>query len=149
MMHITLLLCIIYLYSLLAEAWGGVGTHFLHLPWPETLLVIYLYSLIYTILIPSRWQPWLAAVPIFVVYLVHDVFYWVYGKIFRIINITELPELLQVLPPIYAVLLMGLSIALWFYSDTNQLSSAAAHRAGAHAINPAYYFYQGNTYRLY
>jgi hypothetical protein len=106
LLHVALLLGAIYLYALLVESFGGFGTKLLHLQWQEFILVLYLYGLIYTLLKPSGWRPWLAAVPIFAVYLVHDVFYLVYGKVFRFINVAELPELLQILPLPYAVLLV-------------------------------------------
>ncbi len=105
-LHVALFIASIYLYALLMEVWGGFSAHLLYLQWPEVILVLYFYGLIYSLLKPSAWRPWLAGVPIFLVYLVHDIFYLVYGKVFRFINVAEVPELLQILPPAYAVLLV-------------------------------------------
>lgn len=106
LLHVALFFGGIYLYALLMEVWGGFSTHLLYLQWPEVILVLYFYGLIYSLLKPSGWRPWLAGVPIFLVYLVHDIFYLVYGKVFRFINVAEVPELLQILPPAYAILLV-------------------------------------------
>jgi phosphoglycerol transferase MdoB-like AlkP superfamily enzyme len=106
LLHFALFIGGIYLYALLMELWGGFSTHLIYLQWQEFVLVLYLYGLIYGLLKPSVWRPWLAAVPIFAVYLVHDIFYLVYGKVFRFVNVAEVPELLQILPPGYAVLLV-------------------------------------------
>lgn len=70
----------------------------------ELALVVYFYSLFYIIQKPSMWRGVLAGVPILLFYAVHDIFYLAYGKVFRLINIAELPELLQVLPLGYALL---------------------------------------------
>jgi hypothetical protein len=104
--HVALLFGIIYLYARLVEIYGGFSTKLLYLQWPELLCILYLYGLVYAVLKPSSWRPVLAAIPIFAVYIVHDVFYLVYGKVFRLINLSEIPELLQVLPLPYAVLLV-------------------------------------------
>ena len=104
--HFTLLLGLLYLYARLIETYGGFSTEFLHLQWLEIVLVIYLYGLLYLALRPVRWRVLLAALPVFLIYLVHDVFFLAYGKVFRFVNLSEVPELLQILPPGYAVLLV-------------------------------------------
>lgn len=106
LLHVAALFALLYVYARLVEVFGGFSTKLLYLQWPEILCVLYIYGLLYALLKPSSWRPVLAAVPIFAVYLVHDVFYLVYGKVFRLINVSELPELLQVLPWPYAVLLV-------------------------------------------
>ncbi len=106
LLHVALLLAALAIYAKLVEVYGGFSAKLLYLQWPELLCVLCLYGLLYTALKPSSWRPVLAAIPIFVIYLVHDVFYLVYGKVFRLINISELPELLQVLPLPYAILLV-------------------------------------------
>lgn len=106
LVHLALFLAAIYLYALLMEHFGGFSTAVMYLQWPEALVVLYVYGLIYALLKPSPWRPWLAGAPIFLLYLTHDVFYLVYGKVFRLINMAELPELLQILPTLYAVLLV-------------------------------------------
>ncbi len=111
LLHVALFLAGIYLYALLVEFVGGFSTQVMYRQWPEALLVLYFHGLIYALLRPSRWRPWLAAAPILLIYLTHDVFYLAYGKVFRFVNIAELPELLQILPPLYVVLLFLLFLA--------------------------------------
>lgn len=112
LLHIALLLAALYLYARLVEVYGGFSTKLLYLQWPEIICVLYLYGLVYAVLKPSSWRPVLAALPIFLVYVVHDVFYLVYGKVFRLINLAELPEFFQILPLPYAVLLGALFVIL-------------------------------------
>jgi len=97
----------VYLYSLLIESLGGFKTGHIQYQWLELGIVLYLYGLLYNLLKPMRGRGLLAAVPIFLIYLVHDAFFLLYGKVFRFVNAKELPELLQVLPWGY-VLLLGL-----------------------------------------
>lgn len=95
----------LYAYTLLMESFGGFSTSALHKQWIELLLVVYLYCLFYVLLKPIAWRAVLAAVPILLIYLVHDVYYLNYGKVFRLIDISELPELLQIFPLGYALIL--------------------------------------------
>lgn len=88
----------LYFYSLLMESKGGFASEFLYRQWIEIVLVLYLYGLSYLILKPSKLTAVLAAVPVILIYVVHDTFYLVYGKVFRFINVLEVPELLQVIP---------------------------------------------------
>lgn len=111
LLHVGLFLVGIYLYALIVEFIGGFSTQVMYRQWPEALIVLYFFGLIYSLLKPSSWRPWLAAAPIFLIYLSHDLFFLVYGKVFRFINMAELPELLQILPPLYAVLLVLLILA--------------------------------------
>jgi len=108
----------LYVYSLLIESLGGFSTGHIYYQWLEIVIVLYLYGLFYSLLKPIRWRGLLAAMPILLIYLVHDAFYLVYGKVFRIINVLELPELLQVLPLGYDLLLgliflLPLGLILW------------------------------------
>jgi phosphoglycerol transferase MdoB-like AlkP superfamily enzyme len=109
----------LYAYTLLMETFGGFSSSALYKQWIELLLVLYLYCLFYTLLKPIAWRAVLAAAPILLIYLVHDVYYLIYGKVFRLIDISELPELLQVLPLGYALvvaLLLFLPLGLFFIS---------------------------------
>ncbi len=107
LLHVVLLLAALTLYAKLVEVYGGFSARLLYLQWPELICVLCLYGVFYFVLKPSSWRPVLAAIPIFAIYLVHDVFYLVYGKVFRLINVSELPELLQILPLPYAILLVA------------------------------------------
>ena len=105
-------------YNLLIQHLGGFDSGRLYFQWLEILLVFYFYSLFYFLLKPVAWRGLLAAVPILLVYLVHDVFFLVYGKVFRFINVSELPEMLQVLPLHYdfllaLIFLLPLGLILW------------------------------------
>jgi hypothetical protein len=108
----------LYGYSLLIQHLGGFTTGHMYYQWLEIGLVLYFYSLFYFLLKPFAWRGLLAVVPILLLYLVHDVFFLVYGKVFRFINIKELPELLQVLPwhysvPLLLLFLVPLGLMLW------------------------------------
>lgn len=94
----------LYAFTLLMETFGGFSTSALHKQWIELFLVVGLYCLFYSLLKPTVWRAVLAAAPILLIYLVHDLFYLIYGKVFRLIDILELPELLQVLPLSYALI---------------------------------------------
>lgn len=103
-----LLLGGLYLYSLLMASQGGFTTEHLHGQWLEVIFVLYLYGLIYAVLKPVKERALLAAIPILLLYLLHDAFYLVYGKVFRFINFSEIPELMQVIPWTMALLLVVL-----------------------------------------
>lgn len=94
------------LYSVIMASKGGFNSEFLYRQWLEIGLVLYLYSLVYVILRPGKARALLAALPIFLIYMVHDVFYLFYGKVFRFINLSEVPELLQVVPLTSAILIV-------------------------------------------
>jgi len=108
----------LYAYSLLIEHLGGFSTAHIYGQWLEIVLVLYFYGLFYFLLKPIAWRGLLAVVPILLLYLVHDVFYLAYGKVFRFINFKELPELLQILPWHYTLVLalvfiLPLGLILW------------------------------------
>jgi len=105
LLHIAVLFALLYVYVRLVEVFGGFSTKLLYLQWPEVVCVLYLYGLVYAVLKPSSWRPVLAALPIFLIYIVHDAFFLVFGKVFRLINLAEIPEFFQILPLPYAVLL--------------------------------------------
>ncbi len=92
------------LYSLKMESLGGLGGYSILSEYFEIGLNLYLYYFFNRILRPSRWQPWLAAVPILLAYLGQDIYYLMYGKVFRIIELNLVPELLAILTPVYMVL---------------------------------------------
>lgn len=120
LLHCTGFVAGLYAYTLLIETFGGFSTSALHKQWIELLLVVYLYCLFYTFLKPFTWRAVLAAMPILLVYLVHDVYYLFYGKVFRLVDISELPELLQILPLGYALgvaLLLFLPLGLFLIAS--------------------------------
>lgn len=113
-----LLVAALYGYMHVMEGVGGFSTAYVHRQFLELGLVLYLYVLGYAALRAGRWRSVLAALPLVMIYLVHDIFYLAFGKVFRLINAAELPELVQILPWRYtalllAVLLLPLLLFLW------------------------------------
>ena len=111
-LHVVLLGASLYGYTLLIEHLGGFATYQMAQQVLEFGLVLYLYALFFRLQRPWRGRSVLAALPLLGLYLVHDLFYLVYGKVFRLINISEFPELLQVLPLVYSILLLALLLLL-------------------------------------
>ncbi len=106
-------------YMLLAEQLGGFVASFSLPLWLEGTLALYLYGLCYGLLRPSRWRSYLAALPLLLLYLTSDIFYLAFGKVFRVVNLQELPELFEILPlayslPLAALLLLPVMLLLWY-----------------------------------
>jgi hypothetical protein len=79
----------------------------------EIPLLLYLYYYFNLITRKSRLQFLVAAVPVFLVYGVFDVYYLQLGRALRITEVTELPELFLVMPfgaKVFIGLLLGLPI---------------------------------------
>jgi len=93
-----------YLYTSVISSRGGINSELFFTQWFELLLLIYLYVYFYLILQPGRWRSIVAFVPVLLGYLVHDLYYLIYGKVFRLISVLELPELIQVIPFGYGLL---------------------------------------------
>jgi len=71
----------------------------------ELGIIAYLYVFLFLIQKPTRWRAMLAALPIVLVYVAQDMYFHVYGRVLRIIEAQELPELFSVLPLSYGVVL--------------------------------------------
>ena len=99
----ALLLLLLTGYMSLAEYLGGFVASYTGQLWLEVLLALYLYCLVYIVLRPSRFRAYLAAIPLLLLYLTSDIFYLAFGKVFRLVNLQELPELFEVLPLSYSV----------------------------------------------
>ena len=99
----VLLFLLLTCYLLLAEYLGGFVANYTQQLWLEGLLALYMYVLGYVVLRPSRWRSYLAAVPLLLFYLTSDIFYLAFGKVFRLVNLNELPELFQILPLSYSL----------------------------------------------
>ena len=99
-------------YSFALSQWGGLPPLWssLHL---EAPLLLYGYFLGNYLLKKSRWQPWLAALPLVLAYTITDVYHMAYGRFVRVVEVAEIPELLDVLPFRYAALI-GLVGAISF-----------------------------------
>jgi phosphoglycerol transferase MdoB-like AlkP superfamily enzyme len=71
----------------------------------ELAIIAYLYLFLFLIQKSSRWRPLLAALPIILVYVAQDLYFQIYGRVLRIIEVQELPELFAVLPLSYGAVL--------------------------------------------
>lgn len=105
-----LFLLFIYLYVLLVGLVGGIDSVSFYKQWVEILFLAYFYFYFFSILKSSRWRPLIVVIPVLAGYLIQDVFYFFYGKVFRLIEILELPELVQVITIGYWVLIICLLI---------------------------------------
>ncbi len=101
----VVLFAVLYLLGWISSMAGAFANHSFPTQWIELGLVLYIYSLLYHILRPGRWRAWLAGVPVVLFYLVHDIFFMAYSKVFRWINVIELPELFRVLPVSYDIVI--------------------------------------------
>ncbi len=87
----------------------------MYLEWP---LILYLFWLFNVYLQPTVMAPVIAALPITLAYLIHDSYYIQFGQVVRFVNIKELPELIDVLPPLYlagfaATFVAPLGLFIW------------------------------------
>jgi len=64
----------------------------------EIPLLLYVYYYLNRLTRPSKWQAVITALPIILVYAVFDGIFLQFGRLLRIIEIKELPELMAVLP---------------------------------------------------
>ena len=121
-------------YNLLGSLTAGIPSGALYKQLTEILLLAYLYGLCWLLLRPSRLRGLLAALPILLIYIIHDAFYLIYAKVFRLINVSELPEVLQVLPVYYSAALVLLAAAplLWFARHIRPVS----YRTVLHGLMP-------------
>ena len=76
----------------------------------ELLLLFYLYCYFNMILRPSRLRALLAALPLFLAYIGQDIYFLMYSNVFRVAELSEVPELLQVLSWPYLALLLVLVV---------------------------------------
>ena len=115
----VIFVAVLYGYEMLVAKLGGFDNYRFFERWFELGFVVYIYLISYLILKPGRWRPLQAAFPILLIYLVQDLFYHFYGKVFRAIEVLELPELLQVLPLTYSLpmVLILLLPLLWLLSS--------------------------------
>lgn len=103
------LLLFLFAYTLIVHECGGLPA--VLTAWRlEIPLVLYLYYYLNLITRPSRWQFLVAAAPILLVYVIFDVYHLLLGRLLRLAEVTELPEMFQVMP--FGVrILVGLLVA--------------------------------------
>lgn len=121
----TVFLLGVYAFSLAVNLLGGLGGVVLITEakqlvfakeYGELTLLLYVYCCCNVILRPSRWQAWLAAVPLFLAYLAQDIYYLMYSSVFRIVELTSLAELFTILSgTVIAVLAMTVAVPLGYF----------------------------------
>ena len=100
------------LYSEVFVAVGGIVTarqllrQYLELP-----LLLYLFWYLNVLIKPSRFQALIAATPLFFSYLGPDISFLLLGRVFRLSDLAEIPELVSVMSPFYLILSGGAIIA--------------------------------------
>ncbi|MDD2773593.1 MAG: LTA synthase family protein [Elusimicrobiales bacterium] len=122
----------LYLYMLVWRKAGGlpVYSNTLRLEMPVLLALYWYFN---RILRRNLFQPYIAALPVFLLYTWHDAYYLVYGQIFPPAAIHELPVLFHVLPAAWtaAVLAAALLPALLFLAVVDWRRRFRAVIAGA------------------
>ncbi len=102
-------------YCYFMQRQGGLAS-FWSAPRLELPLLAYLYFLCNRLLRPSRLQPVLAALPPLILYVIADVYHLVYGRFLRLVEVSELPEMVDVLPARHLLLiLLGVILPLGFF----------------------------------
>jgi phosphoglycerol transferase MdoB-like AlkP superfamily enzyme len=105
LLPLALFLLVIYGYVQLSARNGAFNAEMFFLQWIELGMVSYLYFYLYLIQKPGPWRFVAAALPILLAYLAQDMYFHFYGKVLRIIEVQELPELFAVLPLSYDLIL--------------------------------------------
>lgn len=108
----TAFLLFIAVFTLIEQLLGGLSSFVYHIPF-EGPLLLYLYWLLDAIQRRDRWTAWLAALPLVCLYGLYDGFFLAYGSVFRVVNFSELPELMQVLPLPHKTLLACILFLPW------------------------------------
>jgi phosphoglycerol transferase MdoB-like AlkP superfamily enzyme len=104
----VLFILFLCLYSQIFVALGGIVTapqllsQYLELP-----LLLYLFWYLNILVKPSRFQAFIAAAPLFLCYLGPDISFLFFNRVFRLRDLANVPELLQVMSSFYMVLAGG------------------------------------------
>jgi phosphoglycerol transferase MdoB-like AlkP superfamily enzyme len=102
-------LVIVWLYTLAVDHLGGMrgGRRFIG-QYLEILVLLYLYWYLNAVMRRSRLTSVLAAVPILLAYVGQDIYYLLLGKVFRVAELAEVAELMQVMAFKYQLAVYGL-----------------------------------------
>lgn len=108
-------LLLLFAYTLIAGKCGGLPS--LLPAWRlEILLLIYLYFYFIAISQQSKWRYLTAALPIFLVYAVFDTYHVLFGRLLRLVEVTEIPEMFLVMPVLNKILLLlAVGLPLWVF----------------------------------
>lgn len=105
-----LFLLFLLIYTWIMQEYGGLPA--LLPAWRlEIPLLLYLYCYFNAITHRSRWQPLVTAIPIVLLYGVFDVYHLQLGRLLRVTEVTELPEMLRI-TPIWVTIFLGLLFGL-------------------------------------
>ncbi len=97
-------------YTHIMEIYGGLPA--LLPAWRlEIPLLLYLYCYFNLITRDSKWQALITALPIVLLYGVFDVYHLQLGRLMRVTEITELPELIKI-TPLWIIIFLGLLLGL-------------------------------------
>lgn len=103
----TIFFLFLFYYTEYIEHLGGLkGGKVFARQYLDIEIILYLYWYLNAILKPSRWQPFLAATPILLAYIGQDIYYLLLGKVFRIIELTEVAEMFNVISLKYLLLII-------------------------------------------
>lgn len=128
-------LAALFAYQYFVQLLGGVRlgheVFFIEIP-----LVLLSYAYFNHILRRNRWQAFLAAVPVFGVYVAHDAFSFAFDTPMRLAHTQELPLLLKFLPPRQLVVLGALALvpALIAFYNVDWRARFKSILAGAAAL---------------
>lgn len=117
-LHCVVFLLFLISYTLIAEYFGGLPTGLL--PWRmEIPLLLYIYCYFNLITRPSPWRHVTAALPIILAYVIFDIYHVLFGRLLRIIEVTDLPEMFLVMPILNSMVLIlavGLPLGLFLHA---------------------------------
>lgn len=82
-------------YGGIAYGWGKQGLAGIPL---EFLLVTIFYYLLFFLLKSNRYRYFLALLPIILFYVFYNYYFKLFGKVFKLCDLSEIPELIDVLP---------------------------------------------------
>jgi len=100
----------LYLFTWIMSLIGGMPP--IRLAWRlEIPLLLCMYFYFNAITRPSKWQSLVTAIPIVLVYGIFEANFMSLGRLLRIIEVKEFPELLNVLP-LWVVVIIGLGFGL-------------------------------------
>jgi phosphoglycerol transferase MdoB-like AlkP superfamily enzyme len=103
-------------YGGVAYGWGKQGIAGIPL---EFLLITITYYLLFFILKDNRYRHFLALLPIIGFYVFYDYYFISFGKVFKICDFSELPELIDVLPFWQMVLYITILLHIFFIIVVN------------------------------
>ena len=89
----TLFLAVLYAYHVITDPLIEMnpGIYRMEIPF-----LLYLYFCLNLFIKESKWQPWIAAIPLVIVYAIHDYYFFRFFRIAKLNDAGQIPELLGV-----------------------------------------------------